>query len=80
MRGKCSEWIKLCLVSRWIKVMQRGMMRILSGAHIDTAIMLVVKACVYKSVLDDKCQLFLQLVEEVQSLTLLAYPMPSGWN
>ena len=43
-------------------------------------IMLVVKACVYKSVLDDKCQLFFQLVEEVQSLTLLAYPMPSGWN
>ena len=37
-----------------------------------TARILVVKACVYKSVLDDKCQLFFQLVEEVQSLTLLA--------
>ena len=47
--------------------------------YIDTAIILVVKACVYKSVLDDKCQLFFQLVEEVQSLTLLAYPMHAFW-
>ena len=60
--------------------MQRGMMRILSSAHINTAVILVVKACAYKGVLDDEGQLLFQLVEEVQSLTLLAYPMPSGWN